>query len=308
MVLTAVRSALDQTCAPREVIVVDDASDDDTPDLIARIKNPRVKRIRLERNVGGAAARNIGVAAATSDFVAFLDSDDWWLPKKLELHLKSVRESYGQVFYSRNYTAFGDRAVEQAGPYHEGEVLSHLAGGWCPPTTSSFVISRLLFRTVQFDEELPGFQDYDLWVQLALSGRRFSLVDLPLTVFLHHAESRLSSSMTRRLLALEQVHTKWAPEFSARSLGDSFDQAIQTWRWLTKFSAHVDETPSSLAPSRAHLLKRLPNLELSVRAKCRYAAYLLLGRSFYQTRFESFVQRNGVDVKPLRPATPLDLQ
>ena len=81
----AIDSALGQTYAPLEVIVVDDASTDDTPRVLAAY-GQRIRAIR-QPNGGAGAARNTGIAAARGEYVAFLDADDVWLPRKLELQM-----------------------------------------------------------------------------------------------------------------------------------------------------------------------------------------------------------------------------
>ena len=80
----ALDSVLRQTWEDLEVIVVDDASRDDTPQVMAACTDPRVRYIRLEKNSGACVARNTGVAQARGEWIAFQDSDDLWLPEKLE--------------------------------------------------------------------------------------------------------------------------------------------------------------------------------------------------------------------------------
>jgi len=84
-VAEAIDSALGQTYAPLEVIVVDDASTDDTPRVLAAYGD-RIRAIR-QPNGGAGAARNTGIAAARGEYVAFLDADDVWLPAKLQLQM-----------------------------------------------------------------------------------------------------------------------------------------------------------------------------------------------------------------------------
>ncbi|MCI0564408.1 MAG: glycosyltransferase family 2 protein, partial [Nitrososphaera sp.] len=84
----AVQSTLDQTYTDIEVIVVDDASTDGTVEAVEAIKDPRIKVHRLSQNAGPSHARNCGIRLASGELVAFLDSDDAWLPRKLE---KQVR-------------------------------------------------------------------------------------------------------------------------------------------------------------------------------------------------------------------------
>src|SRR5437870_5691947 len=80
----AISSVLNQSITNLELIVVDDASTEDIEGLVSDIRDDRLKYIRRAVNGGAAAARNTGLAAATGDYIAFQDSDDLWLPGKLE--------------------------------------------------------------------------------------------------------------------------------------------------------------------------------------------------------------------------------
>jgi glycosyltransferase involved in cell wall biosynthesis len=84
----AIESALNQRAGEVEVIVVDDASTDNTPEVVARISGNRIRLLRLSERSGAGAARNAGVALALGEFVSFLDSDDVWLPGKLDAELQ----------------------------------------------------------------------------------------------------------------------------------------------------------------------------------------------------------------------------
>ena len=92
LVCDAIDSALDQRPREVEVIVVDDASTDDTVDLITRSYGDRVRVLRLKRRSGAGAARNAGAALARGEFVGFLDSDDVWLRGKLDAELQVFQE------------------------------------------------------------------------------------------------------------------------------------------------------------------------------------------------------------------------
>ena len=85
----SIRSVLDQTYEDFELIIVDDGSTDATAESVARFGDRRLRCIRLAENRGAAAARNVGIRAATGRFIAFQDSDDEWLPSKLERHMRA---------------------------------------------------------------------------------------------------------------------------------------------------------------------------------------------------------------------------
>jgi glycosyltransferase involved in cell wall biosynthesis len=92
-VLRAVESVLRQTFSDLEVIVVDDASPDDTRDVIASVGDARVRYLAHDKNKGGCAARNTGMVAARGRWIAFLDDDDEWVPTKLQKQLDVARTS-----------------------------------------------------------------------------------------------------------------------------------------------------------------------------------------------------------------------
>ena len=91
-IMRAVESALNQTYDNLEVIVSDDASTDDTCAVVHKIEDPRVKLIERTENGGAAAARNSAIHAAKGRYIAFLDSDDYWLPNKLSVQIGKMQK------------------------------------------------------------------------------------------------------------------------------------------------------------------------------------------------------------------------
>lgn len=90
-VTRSIDSVLEQTFEDFELIVVDDASTDDTTTVIDQYDDPRIQFISHEENRGGSAARNTGIDRAEGEYIAFLDSDDEWKPSKLERQIKHLR-------------------------------------------------------------------------------------------------------------------------------------------------------------------------------------------------------------------------
>src|SRR5262245_45342203 len=93
----ALSSVLNQTYQNFEIIVVNDASTDDTAKVVAAFEDERIRFIRHDTNKGGSAARNTGILASKCDYIAFLDDDDEWLPDKLRKQMEILLASPPEV-------------------------------------------------------------------------------------------------------------------------------------------------------------------------------------------------------------------
>ena len=98
-----IESVLSQTYKNFEMIIVDDASTDDTESVVKSYKDKRIKYIKLKTNSGPAVARNTAMEEAKGKYMAFLDSDDLWLPTKLEKQIKFIKKNKFHIFTSLTY-------------------------------------------------------------------------------------------------------------------------------------------------------------------------------------------------------------
>ena len=173
----ALRSVLGQTRPCREVILVDDASPDPFVLPPALVGDPRIKLVRHTSNKGAAAARNAGVALAQGPWIAFLDSDDFWLSDKLQRQLdfvaadQSAREdrlvSYATGFVLKRGGVGGGRALV---PVESASLEDFASACWfCPGST--LVFHKEAASTVgPFDEALARLEDQDWFLRLGLAG------------------------------------------------------------------------------------------------------------------------------------------
>lgn len=170
LVLRAVNSVLSQTFTDYECIVVDDASTDGTDHLaIFKSPQPPLKYVRFDARGGVSKARNAGVAASSGQWIAFLDSDDEWLPPKLEKQVLWHREH--PAFEISQTKEFWVRRGNRVNPPKthektEGYIFKQSLLR-CMVTPSSVMLTRALFLDAGgFDESLPACEDYDLWLKI----------------------------------------------------------------------------------------------------------------------------------------------
>ncbi len=205
----AIESVRNQTYSDWELVIVDDGSTDGTAAMVRLIDDSRVRYI-YQNNRGVAAARNVGLAHAGGNLIAFLDSDDLWEPRKLEVQAEFMFE-HPEV------------AICQAGEIwirngrRVNPKLKHAKpSGWifkeslklCLVSPSAVMLRRSVFDCVgNFDESLPACEDYDLWLRASL---HYDIVTLPyaLTIKVGGHDDQLSKQWgldCYRIASLEKL-------------------------------------------------------------------------------------------------------
>ncbi|HSF14643.1 MAG TPA: glycosyltransferase [Vicinamibacteria bacterium] len=167
VLVRAIASIHAQTVAPAEIIVVDDGSTDGSVERI-RAQFPRVRVLR-QSNRGVSAARNAGIRASSGELVAFLDSDDEWLPRKLERQLGALAASPDAFLCHTNeiWIRNGRRVNPMKKHRKHGGDIFEKSLPLCIISPSSTLVSRRVIDTVgYFDESLPACEDYDLWLRV----------------------------------------------------------------------------------------------------------------------------------------------
>ncbi len=181
---TAVRSALSQTFADLEVIVVDDGSTDDTPDTVAGIADSRLTLVRLEKKLGAPIARNLAIARARGEFIAFLDSDDAWFPEKIAEQVGAMDAAGNEVcmVHTRREPepAYAAGLTPPSGDVRDAILeRNFVAFSTALVRRRALLALRMEDGTGPFDPGLPSCQDWDLWIRLSRKGE-FLFLDKPL--------------------------------------------------------------------------------------------------------------------------------
>jgi glycosyltransferase involved in cell wall biosynthesis len=179
----ALRSVVTQNVSGMEIVVVDDCSSPPfrLPD---NLNHPDINLIRLKQNQGDSEARNAGVAAARGDWIAFLDSDDYWLPGTLAPRLSAAQRSFSQS--NDALTVYGGGFVvdnmrlgrrEARMPVGSGDPAMFASGCWFSPGSTSLLRKDAFAKVGPCDAALRRLGDLDWYLRLALCGGRVAVWD-----------------------------------------------------------------------------------------------------------------------------------
>ncbi len=267
-VAAAVRSALDQTRAPDEVVVVDDGSTDATPTVVREIAGP--VRLVVRSQGGPSAARNSGVAAASGNWIAFLDADDEWHPEKLEHQLQMVQGDVVLVAtdWSRDPVGSPVPVPLPTTVLTTSEIL--LLNRF---QTSTVLLRRDAFEAAgRFDSSLDGVEDWDMWLRASRQGTVVKL-DWPFV--------RYTDVATGYSKALERVY-RTGRKMLQRELGDppaGRGRAVMAWHHLRFALAYALAGDRSAARACLVDLRKAGLVGAAPEATVRYLLPFLAGRA-----------------------------
>jgi glycosyltransferase involved in cell wall biosynthesis len=188
--VAAIRSALDQSLSPLEVLVCDDGSTDDTAARVAAVGDPRIRWIAGPRGGRPAIPRNRGIAAARGEWLAFLDSDDVWLPQKLARQMEAVTQSGHKASCTNGWRVKPGAARQYFFPESENRQFDF---DFLMPDNRVICSSALVHRSVidstgGFPEAvgLKAIEDYALWLRIVCLTS-FDYIDEPLVDYIDDA-------------------------------------------------------------------------------------------------------------------------
>jgi len=179
----AIESVLCQTYRNLEVVIVDDGSTDNTAEVVAGIKDPRVRYLRSNTRGGASAARNFGMERQREDYIAFQDSDDVWFPEKLEKQMRLFAQDpeVDVVYCALWRTEFGVRECIplKDGRHMGGDVFDEMLKGNLVSTATAVVKRKCFDAMGMFDTSLTSLEDWDLFIRMAASFN-FGFINEPL--------------------------------------------------------------------------------------------------------------------------------
>jgi len=285
-----INSVLAQTFHDYEIIIVDDGSTDDTEQVVASLNAKNISYLRHKENLGVSAARNTGIKASKGKYIAFLDSDDLWLPGKLEQQLAIFLKSppgLGLVYANVDFHHVPTGLITQYKlPFIRGcghamllDVNCIVGGG-----SSTMIRSECIEKVGYFDEKMLSSEDWDLWLRIS----EHFLIDYcedVLVVCKTHSDN-ISADMARTIAGREHFLLKHAqrythyPNISARQYYRLGIYCLKN-NFRKRARRHF-LTACSLAP-RAKILFRLKCILQQAVSHLHHESYLffrklLLGR------------------------------
>jgi len=204
-VVRAIESVLNQSLKDFEIIVVDDGSTDNTNQALSKYMSS-MKYIKQPVNKGVSAARNTGIMSSIAPWIAFLDSDDYWLKEKLYVQMEFVDQNPGTVacqteeIWIRNGRRVNPKRKHKK---PSGNIFKQSLK-LCLVSPSSVILKRSIFKEVGlFDETLPAAEDYDLWLRISCRYPIY-LIDKDLVV----KEGGHADQLSRRFTGMDSFRIR----------------------------------------------------------------------------------------------------
>lgn len=191
----AIESVLLQRYPATRIIVVDDGSDDGTADLLVEMerRHASVRAVLLPRNAGASAARNAGLALVREAWIAFLDSDDRWLPGAAEALLTETLEGALDIVVGQFQRSWPDGVIDPPScGWIDGDIRAALAGSGAVGPSWSLIRSRIARLIGGFDPSFHNCNDWDFFTRAASAGARFGRIESAIALYHYAGSGRLS--------------------------------------------------------------------------------------------------------------------
>jgi glycosyltransferase involved in cell wall biosynthesis len=241
LLTTALRSVLWQREVSLEVIVVDDGSNDDTGAVVTAVDDPRVGLLRHDRSQGLSASRNHGAQEAKGEWLAFIDDDDLWAPRKLSGQIQAANASGRTWVYTGCVNVDDGLTILGGDPPPSPEEVARLIyrRNVIPGGGSNVVLHRDAFRRAgPFDVSLRRVEDWEMWIRLAKQGPP-AWVPEPLMAYRYHS-TNMSLDVDAMIEAVATIERRYGISILRgplyRWIASSYLRTGQKAHWLKYLS------------------------------------------------------------------------
>ena len=211
----AINSVINQSYHNWELIVIDNSSIDNTKELVNSYQNSKIHFFSIENKGNIAKSRNLGISQAKGDFIAFLDSDDYWKLDKLEkcINILKSNRSYDGVCHAEFWVnPKNHQEIKKYGPKKYFNYEKLLIRGNSVSLSAMVVNKKKILEAKSFseDQNIITAEDYDLWIKLAANNINVAFIDKPLGYYqIHHnSESSDISRNTKAIIYVIKSHLK----------------------------------------------------------------------------------------------------
>lgn len=240
LLIRAIESIEKQTFRDFEIIIVSDASTDETDEKMNELqkKTSYISYYAIDRSRGANYARNYGIQHAKGEYIAFLDDDDEWLPQKLEEQVKKFQASpdIGLVYCNVNIVDCTGKFICVNQQNTEGNVSKEiLFGGFIHTTSCVMLKKQVAIDAGLFDESMPAMQDYDMWIrccQIAEVG----LIKTPLVNYYTYGQTgreQIGNRTKRYIDAFAILESKYTQLFAQLSMAENRYRKFIVYRAFT---------------------------------------------------------------------------
>ena len=215
----ALKSVIDQTYKDWEAIIIDNNSTDDTDKVINQYDDPRIKYLKINNNGVIAKSRNLGIKEAKGEWIAFLDSDDWWTKDKLEVCLSKIGKNVDFIHHATEYidkskSFFKKKIIkgrEFKKPVLNDLLIGTITKGSQISNSSVIVRKNILTKIGGLNESkvLVGSDDYDTWLRIAKITDQFLYIKKKLSYILFHdarTSNKKNMSIPQRLVVRDFMY------------------------------------------------------------------------------------------------------
>jgi glycosyltransferase involved in cell wall biosynthesis len=263
--LATLRSVLDQTYGHFELLVVDDASPDNTMAVVQPfLRNDR--RVRYERhdsNRGLAAARNTAIREARGKYFTFCDDDDQWEDNFLaEFVSTAEKHDKSWCFCCGNRRWQGGKAVSTIPKQQEMLLADAIRVGYTPPTASQFYFTQTVRDCGGYDERVASGVDHDLWISLSIRNVKLMFIDQclafpnKLSAQSSGEGERMTNSYEKRMAGMEASFRIWQDKMIEYYGDDFYEEFVKRYRLLLEFRFLLAHLKSLDMRTATHILVR----------------------------------------------------